>query len=497
MSNELLTMDTHPDYADYKAEIKKVRDCVEGSTRIKACAYTYLPHPSNIDTTTDFAKQRYREFIAGAEFDGQPADTLQTLIGKMQLKNATVELPDSVNYLVDDIDGDGTSIVGAVEYAASNVIQAKFHVVVADYNGLTDADINELSLADRQQLNLRAKVKQYTRENVIDWNFSKVNGKTQLSYLLLLERVTDFDQATQTRDEIESYLVLALDENGQYYQRKLLRGAQVDEGEVSYITVNGQPLNFIPAEIVADQENAINEMPKGSGFLSKICDASLHKYEVSAYHKEAIRNLAATIMTKGWKRGDMDLFKEINGGREYLATGGMQVNNLPNNVEYDILSAGGAVEPFQWYFTYIDKKILSMGGSAKQEMSNMTATEADINASEQNAKLRTIRDNLESCFTRLVNYCMMFEGALPMDSVFAKNDAVNINLPSDFETPKLSVDEVRVIIEMVTVGLKTREQAVTMLSQGGWDYQDAELTILELEDGMTNMTQFDNNVSQP
>jgi hypothetical protein len=483
----IITLPTHCDYDAYLTEIKKVRDCVEGAAKVKRENYTYLPHPSQRDQNSAPAQQRYVEFLAGAEFDEQPGDTLQTMLGKMRINEAEFDLPGAIEYLERDADGDGQSLAASIEYAVSNVIQAKYQIVVADYMGLSGVDLESVSLADRQELNPRAALKHYNRESVVNWHFSRVNGRMQLSWICLLERGSEFDYSGMCHNEVLSYLILALDENGDYYQQKIVSGkGGREDGERVYIQVNGSPLKFIPLEIISDQEKPSGEMPKGTGFLSRICNASLHKYQESAVYKEVKRNLSPTLMTKGWKRGDMDTFKEIN-GRDYVATGGNQVNNLPMGVEYDILTLDDVTRPFEWYFEYCDKKILSMGGVAKQEAANMTATEADINAAEQNAKLKTIADNVEQCFERLLSYCAMFEGIIQPNTVQQMDDII-VALPRDFATPKLTVEEVQTYMQMKSIGEMSPEEFDRQMKKGGWRSKDMNISEIEESPPVTPVT---------
>lgn len=482
-TNDFITsVTTHPDYELMRLEMKKVRDCIEGEHRIKREGYEYLPHPSQVDKVSDFQVARYREYLAGAEFDPFPDSTRRALIGKMRIHEAQITLPDSVSYLLENADGDGTSLRAGMEYALNNILLMKFHVLVADYNGLGDVDLESVSLAEAQQANLRATIKQYARENMVNWHFDRVNGVMQLAWVMLLERGTEFNTESYTHDEIESYLILALDENGDYYQQKVVFGSKTGklEGERNYVQVNGQPLKWIPIEFVADEELAPNTLPNALGFVHPICDMTLQKYRVSAVYKEVQRNIAPTIFTSGWKEGDVELFQRANGGRAYVATGAGMVNNMPDGVTVDVKSAAMEMSDFQWYLQEIDKRILSIGGASKREQV-MTATEAEIYASEQNAMLTSIADNAEDAFKRIIAYCMMFEGVVAPDDVELVIDEIELALPRDFATPRLSVEEVGKLFEAYQLGFRTQAQVIKALAQGGWDYQDAEQTIDELE----------------
>lgn len=476
----LTNLPVHPLYSLNADDIQLVRDCVDGSTAVKRKAETYLAHPSDVDTTSDSAKKRYIKYLQGAEFDEYPAQTLQTLMGKLRFDDTAIELPDGIAILQQDVDGDGMSLLQALELSASNVTQVKFQVLVAEFSGLGALDPSQLSLADIQQLNPRPTVKQYTRENVVNWNSRRINGVMQLSFIALLERSQEFNQETYKHTDVYSYLILALDDDGNYYQKKIVySSAGKQESEPSYVTVAGQPLKWLPVVVVSDEPVPAGMLPFKMGFLYRICAATLAKYRVSADYKETQRKLIPTIFSNGGQPGDADLFEQLN-GRKYIELGG--VNVLPNTQQATVLSANASMDDYHWYFAEQDRKIRQMGGSTPTSGSAMTATEADIQASEQNAMLQSLATNLENGWRRVLSYCAMFAGLWLPDAVEDNLDQIVLSMPRDFATPKLSVEEVRVLFEAMDRGAKTRDQVVFMLEQGGWDYQTAEETLAQLEE---------------
>jgi len=402
------------------------------------------------------------------------------MIGKMRIHDATLTVPEQVNYIVTDADGDGLPLLDAIEFAANNILQMKYHALVVDYQGLGDVDLKAVSIADAREANIRSSIKQYARENIVNWHFDRVNGAMQLAWIMLLERGSDFNEETYTHEDIESYLILALDEEGNYYQQKVVYASgKKEEGERNYVTVNGQAMKWLPVIFAADEQIPPSMLPNQIGFIGAICDLTLQKYRVSAYYKETQRNLTPTVFTSGWQVGDLEQFKILN-GRDYIATGGVVVNNLPEGVTVDIKSPAAEMTDFQWYFGKADERILSMGGASKREQV-MTATEAEIYAAEQNSMLTSIADNLEKSFKKAITYCMMFEGLIAPEQVELETEEIVIALPRDFASPKLDVEEVKALFEAYMQGLKTKEQVVTMLANGGWDYQTAEETLNQLE----------------
>lgn len=468
----VVSIESHPDYPFAALQMSVAEDCLQGEDRVKSMTYTYLPHPSQVDTETDDAIIRYREFIAGAEFDDYPAKTLRSLLGKMRIDDTATDIP--LDYLEEDADGNGCSIYELMEVAASDSLVDNWCVVAADYNGLGDVDLTDVSKEQSDAANPRAKIKVYSRKNVVNWAFGKRNGVTQLTFLALLERGTEFDEETMSHDDIESYLILALDDDGNYYQQKIIYNSnkKQQKGERSYVMVGGAPLKYIPAEFVSLEKIKDHKLPCGMGYIYPVCLKTLHRYRVSAAYKETQRNLAPTTYTEGWKEGDAVLFKQSNNGRAYVATGPGSVNNLPEGVTVDVKSASAEMSDYQWYFEHNKKEISEMGGAVKSDVGTMTATEADINASDQNAMLESLATSIESAFIRVIEYCMVFEG---------RSGEVSIDLPRDFATPRLTVDEVRVLRELRIDREISQKEFMRQLEKGGWTSEEIDVIVEELE----------------
>lgn len=493
----------HPEYALMLPELKKIRDCVEGSPAIKRETYLYLPHPSQIDQKSQEQQIRYAEYLGGAEFDSDADDLRRSLLGKMRISSTAIELPSGVQYLEQNADGDGMPLAAAIEYATNNVLQTKWHLLVIDYKG-APADGAVLSAAEKKDRNPHAEIKQYTRENVVNWEFSRINGVMQLSWVKLLELTYELDKNTEERKQVQNYLILGLDEQGNYYQQTIVKkqGENEEKGLPIPVTVNRSPLKWIPVVILADEELPNNGFPRQVGYLDRACNTSLYRYRVSAVYKETQRNLAPTTYTSGWKSGDMEIFTQANGGRSYVATGAGAVNNLPEGVTVSIESTSAEMTDFQWYFKNSQDKVMQMGGRGSAEAGNMTATEANILAADQNALLETIADNCEQGFKRAVSYCAMFEGLWAPDAVESSLDQITIDMPRDFATPKISVEERQQSTNEYMAGLISKAEAQRQLEQGGATVEKIAVINSEIEvepprvltNAATNLTNRDDLV---
>lgn len=485
----LQSITVHDQYSAMLPLIERMRAGVKGEPFVKAKGRTYLPYPSAVDDGSIESQEAYAKYLSSAEFDEFPRQTLQSMTGRMKIGETNIELPDRLSYLENDSDGDGLSMRGAITDAIDDILQVKWRVLVADYQGLSGVDLTSLSKADLAALSPRATIKAYNRENVVNWWFNRINGRLQLAFIMLQEVGSTFSLENYKRDTVTSYLILALDESGNYYQQKLVKSADgIQTGDRSLVTVGGSALKWLPVQIVSDGEIPSGSMPLELGYLSPIVDKAYHSYTVSADHKEALRNLCPTINTTGWTEQKHALFTKVN-GRGFIATGSGVVNNLPEGVTADVIGGDTGFEGYQWYFDNLAGKVRAMGGSFKSDqVSNKSATEAAIDSSEQNAFLDCMATSVEAAFERMCLYCGMFEGLWSQDAIEDNIDQITIAMPRDFAQQRMSDQEALAIVQIYMSGLYTKEQAIRMLEQGGWTVGDAEELIGQIEESGVDLS---------
>lgn len=479
----------HNEYTLALPHLKRIRAAIAGESFVKLLGRTALPYPSVIDDKSEESRELYAKYLATAEFDEFPKKTMDSLVGRMKVGDSNIVLPYKIEYLENDSDGDGLSLRGSMSKSIEDILQAKWRVLVADYQGLSDVDISSVSVADLKKLKPRATIKSYTRENVVQWHFTRINGRLQLAFLMLREIGSSFDPSTFEHKDVTSYLILALDANGDYFQQKIVENADgTEKGDPSYVSVNKQRLKWLPVQVASDSELPSGSMPTGFGYLSPIIDKAYHSYIVSADYKEALRNLCPTINTSGWTEQKHALFVKMN-NRNFIATGSGAVNNLPEGVTTDIVGGNTGFEGYQWYFENHASKVRALGGSFKdQTETQKTATEAGIDAAEQNAMLDTLAQSIEAAYSRICLYCGMFEGLWSQDAIEENLDQITIDLPRDFAAQKITPDEQRVIIETFMAGLYTKEQAIQMLVLGGAAPEDADKMIADAENSGGSIT---------
>lgn len=476
----------HLQYESTIDACKLVRDAIEGETKIKSERTLYLKHPNMLDDSSPNEQRRYEAYLHNAEYDGYPANTEGSMIGKMTEGQTVYDLPEQISYLENNADGDGMSLDGIVEILYKNILEVKFHVLVAEYSSFASIDTASISLADKKRMNPRASIKSYSRESLTDWDFTRINGVMQLSLLVLSEESTERNPETLVVTTIKSKLILALDENGDYYQQKIILSSDgrviSGDDDRDYPQVDKKNLKWIPAQVIVDEKTQPGIVPAGMGFLYPICAASIARYGVNADYKEALHFFGPTLFNSGWKDGDYEMFKTIN-GREYIAFGIGVANNLPEGVKAEIIGSGIQLEPFEKYFEINERGQRIRGasvddGSATKEK---TATQSAIENSQRTAIYQRIVNNVESGLRQIISYCAMYEGLWSQDAIEENLDKIIVTLPRDFSRSELSPEAQGAIRENYMAGLISRDEAVKLLVQGGATVSSAEDIINEVD----------------
>lgn len=481
MTESVITF--HKDYSDTIEYVEMVRDCIEGEPAIKRKGSVYLKHPNHFDKTSTEQDKRYQLYIDGAEFDGNCQTTEQDMLGLMTGGEANIDLPEKISYLEQNADGDGMPLMGVVEMCYKNSLEVKFHVLLAEYSGLADVDIDQVTMADVKRLKPRASIREYNRESLVDWAFQRIDGKMQISMLLLRECGTRYKPGSLVKEDFTSYLMLALDENGDYFQRRYNHeNSTFTPGNDHYPSVGGKNLKWIPAEIIADEETPAGRgVPRGLGLLYKICAKDLYSYRVSADYKEALRLMQPTVFGSGWKEGDDELFEKLN-GRKYVAFGAGVYNAMPDGVENEVISLATKDEAFLSYFEQNTKKSRALGATTgDDDKPQQTATEAGINNRKSMAAMSMIVRNTEAGIRRIVSYCAMYEGLWDQDAVEENLDQIVISLPMEFAKQSMTEQEVSAVVNVRNSGLSSKAESMRKLEAGGFYVEDIETILDEID----------------
>ena len=158
----------HPQYMAWKGTWQEQRDAVLGEDAIKERAQTYLPKMSAADA------EDYKEFLSRAVFVNMSARTKNGLVGAIFRRAPDiVGIPDKVR---DDLEhkftDDGNDPAFAAKLIVDEIMETGRVGALVD-RGNKPTDVPYVSI--------------YRTENIVDWDYEKIEGRWTLTRVVLRE----------------------------------------------------------------------------------------------------------------------------------------------------------------------------------------------------------------------------------------------------------------------------------------------------------------------
>lgn len=482
-------MDTHhPDYDNTIDAVYLVRDTIDGENAIKngPRANSYLPDPTDSESKkqdSKSAKARYNDFKMRAEYDGFPSRTQSGYMGALKFTAPVFEMiPTEIEYLLSDSDGDGLTLNESIEVTQGNLLEVKFHGLLSDFNGLTENDTNEdseyITNARAKELGLKATIKHYPRESIVDWDYGVVNNQNQLTFVKLSEKSSEIDRSTFQRTVVENQLILALDEEGFYYQVQITKDDEGKEtvSEMRYPENNTGKMPFIPFEVVIDQKSKSSYLPKALGIIYPISLKAISRYQVKADLKESIhQNAQPTLKTSGWTEQKNDLFKKMNGGDTMNLGSGGGVH-VPDGVTAEYLQWDADSDASFKYLEMNEKEAKALGGRFDtSDPKDEAVGVAKIRSAEELSSLVNIQTSTQESYIRVMTWCYHFM------SINTNTPEIELTLNKEFNKIKLTAQEQAAVLSNFNLGLIDREEALAQLYHGGILTVEAEVLLKRAE----------------
>lgn len=482
MSSESVEI-PHKDYRSSIGNVHKMRDSIAGTPALKSqqnCR-KYLPYPNPDAEGTDSGDEEYARYLARAEYDNAVSATLEALCGAVFRKGSDFErLDESLKYLIEDADGDGLSLEECIKISVYECLTMRYIGLMAEFSDLSNLDVDNITVSDANNLNLRGSIKQYNRESIINWQFRRINGKKQLTMVVLKEieevRKTDIF----VNDVIVSYLVLQLDSEGYYFQKKYVAPSTSTQAggwsEEYYPTdAEGNYFDYIPFVFAIADERVKGDIPTQLGYVYPIAEKAISRYQVSADMKEALWHSGApTTYSTGWTESGFSLFKQMT-GKNYIVTGPGAHVPIPNESTMGMLNWQADKSAFFTYFKKNAEEIRALGGVFDTESTGVdreTATAAAIRVAEKSGALTSLVMNVEQAYTKVIGFISQYEGA---------GEGSTITINKEFASVKIDPAIRSAILAEYSAGLISHREALRQLHRGGVLTEDAEKILLEAQ----------------
>lgn len=249
---------THPQYDEKLPLWTLCRDCHEGQHAIKAKQQVYLPategmHIDGMDQVTQQGYRRYAAYLRRAVFPEVVTDTVNILIGIMNRKEPTIQLPAQL----EDMRHKAT-ILGE----SLNDMLRKIHEqqLVTGRVGL-HVDVPEQEV---QAANIMPLLATYTTESVINWDDGQAGDPTrQTLNLVVLDESEWVREGLEWVDQ-EKYRVLVLgnfedNEGAGVYRSGVFSAEQeFDPSGLNDVSLRGQTSDEVPFVFIGPHDIDIN-----------------------------------------------------------------------------------------------------------------------------------------------------------------------------------------------------------------------------------------------
>lgn len=262
----------HKDYDKYARKWKRVRDVVAGQDEIHVGGEAYL------DKLQDELPSEYLKRVRRTPFYNATWRTMAAFVGMLFRKPPTLEVPKSLEKLLEDVTMSGVSFTDFAKDTALEDISISRVGVLVDYpQAVNRADGKPLNRAEAEALNLRPSMVLYKAETIINHEKVFINNRTVLGQVRL-EEIRVEKESEFVSKEIKVVRVLDLFE-GKYRVRIFSDETGEQIGWDIFPLRDGKPLDHIPFYFIGpDGETDEYSDP----ILIDLVDMNIKHYQVSA-----------------------------------------------------------------------------------------------------------------------------------------------------------------------------------------------------------------------
>lgn len=362
---------------------------------IKKAGEKYLPKGADKDA------DKYKTYKQRALYLGVTGRTKSALTGAVFRKEPSFseDLPESLSFVEDDLDGEGMGIDQVAKRMVSEIQVTGRNGILVDFPNVPEGASRE----DEQRMGVKPYAASYAAESIINWETTKENGTNKLSMAVLCEKSYKArDGDIFAREEVIKYRALLLVDG--LYENRLYD----DSGEIIETfepRLNGQRMDYIPFFFTGSEDNkpCVDDIP-----LESIAEINIGHYRNSAdfeknlyIHSGGTLGITTSMDTDTWKQmnpngvlvgADQGVFLGDSGSMSLLQLEPAQATSEAMKAKEDQMVSIGA-------------RLITTNAI------NETAEAARIAASSETSVLSTIVGNVEDTLNAVVSLMAEFVGA--------------------------------------------------------------------------------------
>lgn len=388
----------HPQYEKFKDRWEKVRNVINSDV----VEYIRSPDPAD--------PKRNVQYKADAQFTNFTNRTRAGLVGSVFRKDPEVVLPPTLRYLLEDADGQGTTLKQMTQKSVGEALEVGRDGLLVDYPPAAEG----LSLADVEALKLRPRIHRYNTEAIINWNHQRFGSIVKLNLVVLEEAHNYIGEDGFSWEKEIRYRVLRLIDNT-YVQFVYDEQGDIVEQHVP-LKADGSVWDEIPFYFIGAMNNDsdVDNAPLydlaclNIGHLKNSAD-----YEESVFISGQPTLFLTTQMTK-------EQFRDMNPNG--ITVGARAGHNLGPAGDAKLLQASPnqladeAMKRKEEQAVMIGARLITPSAGIE------TAEAARIRNASENSSLSTIVQNVSAAYVKALQACAMFLGAAQEDIFYRLNE---------------------------------------------------------------------------
>jgi hypothetical protein len=368
------------------------------------CETNYVDGVSQVNYTNSLTTEglaKYNKYLKNAYYYGATGRTVTGLGGLISSKDPVKEIPSSISYMEENVNGKGQTLRDFSSDAVSEAFAStRSGILVARPSTPEGA-----SKLDEETMNLRPKLLHYKFESIINWDYEVVNNVEKLSLLVLKESTT---KRKGFKVETESqYRVLELIDNV-YHQSLYDDSGEILE-ESTPVIFNGQKSDEIPFyEIVAETET--------KAVIDDLVDANFEHYNIYADYGSKLHYSSFVIYTENGNE---------HNNNNMIIGNGVKWNGSADG-SFGILQPDGNADSHRLALQDTELRMAALGAEMlKPRTSGAESAEAkSLDQVAQNSTTANVAITVSDAITKAFNFSSKIMGGSE-DAVYRLNTDYN------------------------------------------------------------------------
>ena len=442
-----------PEVSKATPDWEKIRDITEGQNLSRYLRQLKRPN-GLIDTV------RQEAYEDGAVFYSVSGHTHRGMVGTVFSKDANLDVPPGLEYLRENADGRGNSLIQQSQSLTGDVIRYGRAGLWVDF----PTTEGEVSRADRGRF--FATVHTFQPDQIINWRTQTTGAVTRLSLVVIAEyeeRIEGYEV-----EKVKVLRELALDEEGRYFVRKWEKQGDEDEfmpGEALFPTDSaGSPLTQIPFTFVGSENNdpTIDPAP-----MLDIVRVNVGHFRNSADYEDSV--FYAGQVQPYMTGADASVYELMQEQDFYI--GSRMLMPVPSGEAFGFAEPGANPLVRQAMIDKVDQMIGLGARFVQSAGAGKTDTEARSDSLAKNSTLSLVAKNVGDAYTAALGWVGLFMGEA--------TEGAFLELNQDFAELAATPAALAAWVKSYIDGAVPQSQYIQWMKRNG--YFDPELPDEEIE----------------